>query len=152
MENNKLIYVLEDNISLNQLFVFRLKNKKYSVEGFTEPELFLKALKTKQPNLVIIDLILPTISGEEIISHIREKYKRDILIIAVSAKTLSNDVVETFKLGIDDYIKKPVDVKELIARIEGLLKKHEEIEKECKDKVEEIKEEHKKENNKRKRK
>lgn len=124
--NKKIIHVIEDHDSLRQFIVYGLKNtNKYNVKEFSTGTKFLEYLNNnnKIPDLIILDLILPLISGEEIIRFLKEKYKRKIYIIVISAKTLSKNVVDVLNYGADDYVKKPLSIKELIARIENYLNK-----------------------------
>ncbi len=75
-----------------------------------------------EPILVILDLMLPYISGDRILAEIRAF--SDIPVIVVSAKSLTQNKIETLQLGADDYITKPFDLDELLARIEANLKRY----------------------------
>ena len=81
----------------------------------------IELIKKTNPVLVILDLMLPFISGDEILKQIRTF--SDIPIIVVSAKSLTYTKIEILRLGADDYITKPFDLDELLARIEANLKR-----------------------------
>ena len=89
----------------------------YTLKGSNAIEL----IKKTNPVLVILDLMLPFISGDEILKQIRTF--SDIPIIVVSAKSLTYTKIEILRLGADDYITKPFDLDELLARIEANLKR-----------------------------
>ena len=76
----------------------------------------LERVKELTPDLIILDLMLPFISGDELIRTIR-KFS-NVPVIVVSAKSLTFNKVELFRLGADDYLTKPFDLDELLARIE----------------------------------
>jgi DNA-binding response OmpR family regulator len=117
----KSIIIIEDDINVNKLLVFRLQNKGYEVKSFLNGEDALKFINEYEGiDLVLIDLMLPLMSGTEVILEIK-KIDENIPIIVLTAKTLEKNVVEHFKLGINDYIKKPFNFNELLARIERII-------------------------------
>lgn len=86
-------------------------------------------LDNNQYDIVLLDRMLPDISGEEICSYIRNNCKLvNIAIIMLTAKTEDDDRIEGFELGCDDYICKPFNVKELILRIKAVLKRSHDLE------------------------
>lgn len=86
-------------------------------------------LDNNQYDIVLLDRMLPDISGEEICNYIRNNCKLiNVSIIMLSAKTEDDDRIEGFELGCDDYICKPFNVKELILRIKSVLKRSHDLE------------------------
>ena len=88
------------------------------MECFLKPSDFLKKFQNKKPNMILLDLMLPEMSGEEILKEIRANpVNDDIQIIVISAKAMLVDKIDNLNLGADDYITKPFDVLELISRV-----------------------------------
>lgn len=113
-----LIYSLEDDVNISHIIQLALSSQGYEVKCFLKPSDFLKEFQIKKPNMILLDLMLPEISGEEILKEIRANSTNDdIQVIVISAKTLLVDKVDNLNLGADDYITKPFDVLELIGRV-----------------------------------
>lgn len=113
-----LIYSLEDDVNISHIIQLALSSQGYDVKCFLKPSDFLKEFQIKKPNMILLDLMLPEISGEEILKEIRANSTNDdIQVIVISAKTLLVDKVDNLNLGADDYITKPFDVLELIGRV-----------------------------------
>jgi DNA-binding response OmpR family regulator len=102
--------------------VYRLQNKGYEVKSFLNGEDAIEFIEEYYGiDLVLVDLILPGMSGTEVIKEIK-RIDSNIPIIVLTAKVLEKHVIEHFKMGIDDYIKKPFNFNELLARIERIIK------------------------------
>ncbi|MGN0549581.1 MAG: response regulator transcription factor [Acutalibacteraceae bacterium] len=113
----KNIMIVDDDIYIGNLIEETLlKNGYTAVRAYSGTEAVL-LLKSKKPDLILLDLMLPGISGEEVLSQIT-----DIPVIVVSAKTDIDDKVGLLLSGAVDYITKPFDVRELLARIEVRLR------------------------------
>ncbi len=113
-----LIYSLEDDANISHIIQLALSSQGYEVKCFLKPSDFVKEFQIKKPNMVLLDLMLPEMSGEEILKEIRASSANDdIQVIVISAKTLLVDKVDNLNLGADDYITKPFDVLELIGRV-----------------------------------
>ena len=118
MENNYLIYSIEDDPSISHLINIALSKQGYVVKSFAKFSEFDEEFKKVKPNMILLDLMLPEISGEEILKKIRSKDEYDdIEIIIISAKDLTINKVDGLDLGADDYLSKPFDVLELISRV-----------------------------------
>lgn len=118
------IYSVEDDSSIANLINITLTKQGYKVLSFSDGESFLKAFKEKKPDLALIDLMLPDISGSEIIKTIRSDVSNDdINIIVISANRMIMDKVGNLDLGADDYIEKPFDLLELISRVNTHLRR-----------------------------
>lgn len=113
-----LIYSLEDDKNISHILNLALSSQGYEVECFLKPSDFLKEFQNKKPNMILLDLMLPEMSGEEILKEIRANpVNDDIQIIVISAKAMLVDKIDNLNLGADDYITKPFDVLELISRV-----------------------------------
>ncbi|MGM8365652.1 response regulator transcription factor [Virgibacillus sp. W0181] len=117
----KRILVIEDDQEINKLLNMILtKSGKVAVPAYSGTEGILQ-LQNHTYDLIILDLMLPGMSGEEFISKIREK--SSIPIIVISAKVDIEDKVNVLKMGADDYITKPFNQQEVMARVEVQLRK-----------------------------
>jgi DNA-binding response OmpR family regulator len=120
MEQAKLL-VVEDDEDINRILRRFLERDGYDVIGAfsgTEAELRMEA---DTFDLILLDLMLPGITGEQLIPKIREKYVTPIIVI--SAKTTLEDKVHVLKNGADDYITKPFERDEVLARVEAVLRR-----------------------------
>ena len=126
MENNNyLIYSIEDDPNISHLVNIALSKQGYIVKSFTKFSEFDEEFKRVKPNMILLDLMLPEISVEEILKKIREKDEYDdIEIIIISAKNLTINKVDGLDLGADDYLSKPFDVLELISRVNARSRRH----------------------------
>lgn len=116
------ILVIEDDESINNLIYKILIKQGYNVrQAFsgTEGKMILNMYNFQ---LVLLDLMLPGMTGEEIIGNIRET--KNMPIIVISAKTALDDKVNVLKMGADDFVSKPFDIKEILARVEAQLRRY----------------------------
>ncbi len=119
-----LIYIVEDDESIREIETFALKNAGYQVLGFERAKEFYKKLEDVLPDLVLLDVMLPDESGNEIVKKIRlNPVTRRLPVIMVTAKTTELDLIKGLEDGADDYIKKPFSVMELITRVKALLRR-----------------------------
>ena len=115
------ILIVEDDTDINLLLKKMLDSKGYLVtNAFSGSEAKLVLLH-EQFDLLILDLMLPGIEGEDLIALIREKYTMPIIVI--SAKLGTDAKVATLRLGADDFISKPFDNEEVLARVEAQLRR-----------------------------
>lgn len=119
-----LIYVVEDDVNIQEIEMFALKNSGYRVEGFGNAKNFFAKLSEKTPDLILLDVMLPDLDGLSILKKVRmvPDTKR-IPVIFVSAKTSEIDKVKGLDMGADDYLAKPFGVMELISRVKALLRR-----------------------------
>ena len=115
---NEKILVVDDEISIRQILEMRLSIRGYEVFLAANGEDALDLFKKEQPDLVILDIMLPKIDGYEVCSEIRKESK--VPIIMLTALGDINDRVTGLELGADDYVMKPFSPKELEARIQDL--------------------------------
>ena len=122
MENNINILVVDDEKTIVDVIEAYLKKESYTVFTASNGNKALKILDDEKIDLIILDLMLPDISGEDICKRIKSKI--DIPIIMLTAKVNEDDVLNGFKQGADDYVIKPFSVKQLIARVTAILRRY----------------------------
>ncbi|AEX85942.1 response regulator ArlR [Marinitoga sp. 1135] len=116
------ILVVEDDKSISRLLELELKHEGYIVEvAFTGKE-GLEKYEEFKPDVIILDLMLPEIDGIEVADSIRN-YDHNVGIIMLTAKSDLPSKIEGLKTGADDYMVKPFEIEELVARIEALLRR-----------------------------
>ncbi|MCM1568943.1 MAG: response regulator transcription factor [Roseburia sp.] len=119
-----LIYVIEDDRSIQEIETFALLNVGYRVEGFDCARDFYAALERELPELIVLDIMLPDEDGLSIVKKLREDENTwQIPVIMVSAKSTELDKVKGLDMGADDYLTKPFGVMELISRVKALLRR-----------------------------
>ncbi len=119
-----LIYVVEDDINIQEIETFALKNAGYGVKGFTLAKEFYDALKEELPDLILLDVMLPDEDGLSIVKKLRLRQDTVMIpIIMVTAKTSEIDKVKGLDIGADDYMTKPFGVMELISRVKAMLRR-----------------------------
>lgn len=115
------ILIVEDDNDINNLLAEILTRAGYSVlQAFSGTEGRL-LFEQRQPSLMLLDLMLPGITGEELIEHLRRDSA--VPVIVLSAKETGQDKVNALRMGADDYVTKPFDEEELLARIEANLRR-----------------------------
>lgn len=121
-----LIYSVEDDENIANIIKLTLQKQGYEVCTFADGKSFFDAFQNQKPDLILLDMMLPDMSGSEIITTIRKNSINDpIRIIVVSAKSMIIDKVEGLDLGADDYISKPFDLLELISRVNAQKRRQE---------------------------
>ena len=119
-----LIYIVEDDINIQEIESFALKNSGYEIKSFSCARDFYEGLAEKLPDLVLLDIMLPDEDGLEILKKLRERQNtRKLPVIMVTAKTTEIDKVKGLDIGADDYITKPFGVMTLISRVTALLRR-----------------------------
>lgn len=116
------ILIVEDDNDINHMLKELLENQQYeTAQAFSGTEALLY-LEKRVPDGVILDLMLPGMDGEELLRHIKEK-SSDTAVIVSSAKDDVKVRIALLKAGADDYIVKPFDTQELLARLEAVLRR-----------------------------
>ena len=113
--------LIDDDAKLGNLLSDYLTKFEIELNSTTEPTLALDLIAEDEPDLIILDVMMPKMNGFEVCSGIRKKYK--IPIIMLSARGESFDRVKGLDLGADDYMAKPFEPRELVARIHSLLRR-----------------------------
>ena len=120
-----LNYAVEDDKNILEIEMFALKNSGYQVDGFECARDFYKKLDERQPDLVLLDIMLPDEDGLEIVGKLRRRPEtKKLPVIMVTAKTTEIDKVKGLDVGADDYLTKPFGVMELIARVKTQLRRY----------------------------
>ena len=113
--------LIDDDAKLGNLLSNYLTKFEIELNSTTEPTLALDLIAEHEPDLIILDVMMPKMDGFEVCSGIRKKYK--IPIIMLSARGESFDRIKGLDLGADDYMAKPFEPRELVARIHSLLRR-----------------------------
>jgi len=121
----KVLYV-EDELFLGKIVKETLETRGFEVVMESDGADVIRTYEDENPDICILDVMLPNKSGFELAEDIR-KLNDDIPIIFLTAKTQTEDVVQGFKLGGNDYIRKPFSMEELIVRIENALRVKKEV-------------------------
>lgn len=121
MNNNINILVVDDEETIVDVIEAYLKNAGYNVFTAYDGKEAINIFNNENINLIILDLMLPDISGEEVCKII--KNEKDVPIIMLTAKINEDDILNGFNLGADDYVVKPFSVKQLIARVSAVLRR-----------------------------
>lgn len=115
------ILLIEDDPSLGRLLLTTLGDREYTVAAFTNGREGLNAVRNQSFSLVMLDLGLPDLDGQEIIRRIRQWSMLPILVL--SARNQENDITLALDNGADDYLTKPFSNGELLSRIRALLRR-----------------------------
>jgi DNA-binding response OmpR family regulator len=118
---SKSILVIDDDIKLNQLLSEYLGKYGYEVTTAAHPEEGLKILRRELPDIVILDVMLPEMDGFEVCKRIRSSF--DVPIIMLTARGDVTDRIVGLELGADDYLPKPFEPRELVARMQSILRR-----------------------------
>jgi DNA-binding response OmpR family regulator len=116
------IVIIEDEEDILELIEYHLQKAGYETMGFLSTESVEQFLEEEHPALMIIDRNLPGVEGSEFVKHLRE-YGYTIPVIFLSAKDSATNIEEGFERGADDYITKPFRPRELLLRVEALLRR-----------------------------
>lgn len=119
-ECNKIL-IVDDEAKIVDAVKAYLENSGYIVFTAFDGEDALSKFENENPDLVVLDLMLPKISGEEVCLKIRKQSR--IPIIMLTAKVQEDDKINGFNIGADDYITKPFSPRELVVRVRGLLRR-----------------------------
>lgn len=117
------ILVVEDDADINNLLAKMLRQADYQVTQVYSGSEAALWLERETPDLILLDLMLPGLSGEALLAKLRGELGCDAPVIILSAKTAVGDKVGLLKLGADDYITKPFEPEEVLARIEAALRR-----------------------------
>jgi len=122
---SKKILIADDEPSIVAAVEFLLRRNGYEVEVARNGEEALRLVDTSHPDLVVLDVMMPVKSGYEICKRIRERPDSEsIKIIMLSAKGRDAEVSKGLSIGADVYITKPFSTRELLAKIDGLLRQN----------------------------
>ena len=117
-----MIYIVEDDDAIRELEQYALQSNGYEVASFASSEPFWQAMRTEAPELVILDVMLPDISGFTLCGEIRKEHHFPVLML--TAKVDDMDKITGLTIGADDYITKPFNPLELVARVKAQLRRY----------------------------
>ncbi|WP_459130205.1 response regulator transcription factor [Guggenheimella bovis] len=122
----KKILIIEDQASIVELIQYNLEMENYEVDSASDGEMGLRMLKSKEYDLLLLDLMLPKIDGIALTNILRKQPEfKKLPIIMLTAKSTELDKVLGLEIGADDYMTKPFSIRELIARVKAMLRRTE---------------------------
>jgi DNA-binding response OmpR family regulator len=117
-----LVLVADDDADIRALVTFRLERAGYDVLEASDGEEALRLAREQTPDLAVLDVMMPKLTGEEVTRRIRgEEATQRMPVILLTARVQEDDVARGFEAGADDYIKKPFSPQELRARVQAIL-------------------------------
>ena len=119
---NRLIYIVDDEPAIVEPLAYALKTDGFQIETFTLGQAFLQRLAEQQPDLIVLDIGLPDITGFELLKVVKEQ--KDIPFLFLTARGDEIDRVVGLELGADDYVVKPFSPREVAARIRVIIKRY----------------------------
>lgn len=122
MVNKQKILIVDDDNNIAELIALYLTKECYETKIVNDGESVMPAMENFSPNLILLDIMLPGMDGYQVCREVRMKYS--VPIIMLSAKGEVFDKVLGLELGADDYIEKPFDSKELVARAKAVLRRY----------------------------
>ena len=121
-----MVYILEDDDNIRKLINYSLKSQGFEVQDFALPSAFWSAFQTKNPDLLLLDIMLPEEDGISILKRLRSNPKTSTIpVIMLTAKDSEYDVVTGLDSGADDYVTKPFGMMALVSRIKAVLRRYE---------------------------
>lgn len=119
-----MIWCVEDDAAIRDIELYALRSTGFEAEGFADGAAFWQALQTEQPELVVLDVMLPGMDGVELLKKLRADSRFSALpVIMATAKGAEYDKIQSLDLGADDYVVKPFGVMELVSRIRAVLRR-----------------------------
>ena len=121
MNEQKKILLADDDSSISLLVKFRLEREGYQTLVAENGKIALELIEEHKPDLILTDIMMPYVSGLEVVSHVRNKLKFKTPIIVFSSAGQEEMVLKAFDLGANDFMSKPFSPNELIIRIKRML-------------------------------
>ena len=119
-----MIWCVEDDASIRDIELYALRSAGLEAEGFTDGAAFWQALQSEKPDLVVLDVMLPGEDGLSLLRFLRRDARtRRVPVILVTARDAEMDKVKGLDCGADYYLTKPFEMKELLARVEAVLRR-----------------------------
>lgn len=119
----KSVLIVEDDAKIRQLVKVYLEREGYDPLEAEDGEDALEKFRQFDPCLVILDLMLPGLSGEEVCTTIRTDLRSNVPIIMLTAKVEETERIQGLRMGADDYVTKPFSPQELVTRVEAVLRR-----------------------------
>ena len=119
-----MIWCVEDDSSIRDIEVYALTSTGFDARGFEDGDAFWNALQTQQPDLVVLDVMLPGKDGVTLLKMMKEsKAFCQIPVIMATAKGSEYDKIQSLDLGADDYLVKPFGIMEMVSRVKAVLRR-----------------------------
>lgn len=118
--DNPLVLVADDDEDILELVAFRLERAGYRILTASDGEQALQIALDQHPDLAVLDVMMPRLTGLEVTERIRAEGER-MPIVLLTARVQEADIARGFEAGADDYIKKPFSPQELRARVQAIL-------------------------------
>lgn len=127
-QQSNLILIVDDEVEVHTVLGKMLAKEGYSIQSAYSAEEAFKKIEATRPDLIILDIMMPKVSGIEVCNKLKaDPVTKDILILIVSARDAQADRIEGLTHGADDYVSKPFHLRSLVRKIEHMLvKKREE--------------------------
>ena len=116
-----MIYCVEDDTGIRELMLYTLRMSGFEVKGFEDGHTMLAALSVQEPELILLDIMLPGMDGMEILRQLR--LRSNIPVILATAKGTEYDRVTGLDSGADDYLVKPFSMIEMVSRVKAVLRR-----------------------------
>lgn len=117
----ELILLVEDEADAARLLAFHLQKRGYETVVAADGRTALNEAFERKPSLIVLDLMLPQLHGFEVVRLLKSSPLADVPVIMLTAMVTMEDKLKGFKLGADDFMTKPYEMKELLARVQALL-------------------------------
>ena len=119
-----MIWYVEDDGAIRDIAIYALNSAGFETRGFEDGLSFWEALKNEKPELIVLDVMLPSMDGIELLSKMKESLEyNSIPVIMATAKGQEYDRVRGLDLGADDYIVKPFSMMEMVSRVKAVLRR-----------------------------
>ena len=119
-----MIWCVEDDASIRDIEVYALTSTGFEARGFEDGTSFWAALQMEQPELVVLDVMLPGIDGVELLKRMKASEElQNIPVIMATAKGTEYDKIQSLDLGADDYLVKPFGIMEMVSRVKAVLRR-----------------------------
>ena len=119
-----MIWCVEDDSSIRDIEVYALTSVGFEAKGFEDGDSFWNALQTEQPDLVVLDVMLPGKDGVTLLKLMKGSDAfREIPVIMATAKGSEYDKIQSLDLGADDYLVKPFGIMEMVSRVKAVLRR-----------------------------
>lgn len=117
------ILIVDDEPAISALVAYHLARESYRVRTAADGEEALRLVETQMPDLVVLDLMLPGMSGLDVLRELRRRHEAaHVPVILLTARGEEKDRIEGLRLGADDYVAKPFSPQELVLRVEAVLR------------------------------
>ena len=116
-----MIWIVDDDSTIRDIEVYTLNSTGFEAKSFASGAPMFEALKTERPDLIVLDIMMPVMDGWAVCRAIRAESTTPVIMLTAKGET--DDKVNGLKSGADDYITKPFEMKEVLARIEAVLRR-----------------------------